>query len=72
MSDDKTTVTISSAGSGGNIYAILAAVRAEMRKRRLIQAYNDLYFDCLNSESYEAAIKRIRETVKLIDTDGRV
>jgi hypothetical protein len=69
---DKPTVTIASAGTGGNIYAILASVRAEMRKRHLTQGYNDLYADCLNSESYEAAIKRIRETVELIDTDWRI
>jgi hypothetical protein len=43
-----------------------------MRKRQLIQRYNDLYFDCLNSESYEAAIARIKRDVDLIDTDGRI
>lgn len=66
MNANKITVTVASAGAGGNIYAILASVRAEMRKRHLTEAYNDLYADCLNSKSYEAAIKRIRETVDLL------
>jgi hypothetical protein len=69
---EKITVTISSRGAEGNIYFILSKVRAEMRKRHLIQRYNDLYFDCLNSESYEAAIARIRQDINLYDADGRV
>jgi hypothetical protein len=68
----KITVIISSRGPGGNIYAILAAVRAEMRKRALIQQYNDLRDAVTSSESYAAAIARIRQDVELIDTDGEV
>lgn len=68
----KPVVTIASRGAGGNIYAILAAVRAEMRKRALIQKYNDLRDDVTNCESYEAAVARIRQDVDLIDTDGKI
>lgn len=67
---DKVTITIASKGFEGNIYAILGKVRYEMRKRQLIQKYNDLYFDVLNSKSYTEAIARIRQDVDLIDTDN--
>lgn len=65
-------ITIASNGPEGNIYAILAKVRAEMRKRRLIQKYNDLYCDVINCKSYQEAIARIRQDIELIDTDKRV
>ncbi|MDR2047713.1 MAG: hypothetical protein LBP79_07525, partial [Clostridiales bacterium] len=45
----KPTVEISSDGYGGNIYSILAKVRTAMRKRRMLQAYSDLYFDVTNN-----------------------
>ena len=60
------TITIASSGPEGNIYAILAKVRAELLKRGLIQKYNDLE-DC---NSYQEAIARIRQDVELIDTDN--
>jgi len=66
------TVIIASKGPEGNIYAILAKVRAEMRKFSLIQKYNDLYCDVTTSGSYQKAIARIRQDVNLIDTDGEV
>ena len=69
---NKPTVTIASRGAGGNIYSILANVRAVMRKHALIQAYNDLYCAVTTSGSYDAAIARIRQDVDLIDTDGEV
>ena len=65
-------ITIASSGPEGNIYALLAKVRTEMRKRRLIQKYNDLYCDVINCKSYQEAISRIRQDVELIDTDKRV
>jgi hypothetical protein len=70
--ESRITVTIASGGYQGNIYSILAAVRTAMRKRSLIQAYNDIYFDVTNSESYAAAIARIRQDVDLVDTDGKI
>lgn len=65
-------IAIASSGPEGNIYALLAKVRTEMRKRRLIQKYNDLYCDVTNCKSYQEAIARIRQDVELIDTDKRV
>lgn len=70
--EKRITVTIASRGAGGNIYAILGEVQRAMRKAMLITAYNDLRDDVINSGSYEAAIKRIRQTVNLIDTDKAI
>lgn len=67
--EKRTTVTIASSGPEGNIYAILAKVRTEMQKRRLIQKYNDLQDDVFNCNSYQEAIARIRQDIELIDTD---
>lgn len=70
--DKRITVTIASNSHEGNIYAILGKVRQEMRKRQLIQKYNDLYFDVLNSDSYTAAIARIRQDINLVDSDAAI
>jgi hypothetical protein len=43
-----------------------------MRKRRLIQKYNDLYCDVTNCKSYQEAIARIRQDIELIDTDKSI
>ena len=69
---NKPTVTIASRGAGGNIYSILANVRAAMRKVALVEKYNTLYCDVTTCGSYGAAIARIRQDVDLIDTDGEV
>ena len=60
-------VTIASNGPEGNIYAILAKVRAG-----LMQKYNDLCCDVFNCESYQEAIARIRQDIELIDTDKSI
>lgn len=70
--EKRITVTIASRGHEGNIYAILGKVRTEMRKRQLIQAYNDLRDGVLNSESYTDAIARIRQDINLVDSDGAI
>ena len=70
--DKRITVTIASGGPEGNIFMILTKVRQEMRKRQLIQAYNDLRDDVTNSHSYADAIARIRQDINLIDTDGAI
>jgi hypothetical protein len=72
MTDRRITVTVTSRGAGGNIYAILGEVQRAMRKAGLITAYNDLRDDILNSGSYEAAIARIRRTVDLVDTSKEI
>ncbi len=68
----KPSITINSIGAGGNIYAILARVRSEMRRLSLMQEYNDLYGDVMNCQSFEEAIERIRRDVDLIDADGKI
>ena len=70
--EKRITVTVASKGPEGNIHAVLGKVRQEMRKRQLIQAYNDLRDDVLNSGSYRDAIARIRQTVNLVDTDKAI
>ena len=70
--ENRITVTIASRGHEGNIYAILGKVRTEMRKRQLIQKYNDLYFDVLNSGSYTDAVARIRQDINLVDSDKAI
>jgi len=67
---EKITVTIASRGPEGNVHAILAKIRQEMRKRQLIQKYNDIYFDVMNSGSYPDVIARIRQDINLVDSDG--
>jgi len=70
--EKRITVTVASRGHEGNIYAILGKVRQEMRKRQLIQAYNDLRDDVMNSGSYADAIARIRQDVNLVDSHGAI
>jgi hypothetical protein len=70
--NNKLQVIISSRGAGGNIYSILANVRVAMRKVALVERYNKLYCDVSTSDSYAAAIARIRQDVELVDTDGEV
>ncbi len=69
---EKITITIASRGPDGNIYSILGKVRSEMRRRRLIEKYNNLYTDVTNSNSYVEAIARIRQDVNLIDSDNAI
>jgi hypothetical protein len=68
---DKPIVTFDSAGPSGNIYHILAEVRAVMQKARRIVEYNDMREEVFNSKSYAHALKVIREHVDLIDVSGR-
>jgi hypothetical protein len=46
---DKPIVTFDSAGPSGNIYHILAEVRAVMQKARRIVEYNDMREEMLTS-----------------------
>jgi hypothetical protein len=72
MTAKKIEIRLASKSSQGNIYAILGLVQRAMRKAQLITAYNDLRDDVLNAGSYDEAIKRIRQTVDLVDTDGKI
>ena len=72
MTKTKPRVEVKSMGEGGNIYAILARVRAVLRGLRRIQDYNDLYCAVTTSGSYAEALGIIRQTVDLVDLDGKI
>ncbi len=67
----KAVVKFNGNGPSGNIYCILGAVRNELRKQRRILDYNEMWERVQTSNSYEDALKIIREYVDLIDLDGR-
>ena len=69
---EKATVHFHSQSESGNIFFILGLVRREMQKQRRITDYNNLRDRVTNSGSYKEALAIIRETVILIDDDGRV
>ena len=54
----------------GNIFAILGAVKQEMRKQQRITDYNEMWERVQKSENYNAALRIIGEYVTLIDTTG--
>lgn len=64
-----TEIHFRSRHESGNIFAILAMVRQELRKQRRITEYNELW-EQVQKGDYENAIRLIREKVNLIDDDG--
>lgn len=68
----KPEIHFESCHESGNIFVILALVRREMQKQRRITDYNNLRDRVTASGSYQEALAIIRETVNLIDDDGRV
>lgn len=69
MANRRPVVFFRSRGATGNIYAILGAVRMELRRLRRINDYNMIYDRVMNCHSYADALAIIRETVDLIDED---
>ncbi len=67
----KPTIHFRSRHESGNIFVILALVRREMQEQRRITDYNNLWDRVTASGSYQEALAIIRETVNLIDDDGR-
>ena len=67
----KPAVHFRSSGESGNIYAILAKCSAALLKVNRIEEWNTLAEETRAAGSYEKALKRIRQTVELIDDDGR-
>lgn len=63
----KITIYYESRGPSGNIYAVLGAVRTELRKRHRITEYNDIWERVQNAKSYDEALEIIGEKFKLID-----
>lgn len=72
MNVEKPTVHFRSGHETGNIFVILALVRREMQKQRRITDYNNLRDRVTRSGSYQEALAIVRETVNLIDDDGRM
>lgn len=68
---NKPTIHFRSRHESSNIFVILALVRREMQKQRRITDYNNLRDRVTASGSYQEALAIIRETVNLIDDDGR-
>lgn len=68
----KPVIVFDSRGPGGNIFYILAEVRAVLQKERRIIDYNNCWERVHKASSYDEALKIIREYVDLIDTRGRV
>ena len=66
----KPVVHVRSRRESGNIYAILARCSAALLKEGRIKEYDGLRDAVTSSGSYEAALKRIREKIDLIDDDG--
>lgn len=66
---EKPTIHFRSRHESGNIFAILAMVRQELRKQRRITEYSELW-EQVQKGDYENAIRLIREKVNLIDDDG--
>jgi len=60
-----------SSGESGNIHHILMLVKAALRKARWINDYNELYCAVTTSGSYKEALGIIRQTVDLVDLDGK-
>ena len=63
------TIHFASRHESGNIFHLLALVRAAMHKARRINEYNDLRDDVLACSSYDEALGIIRQHVTLIDDD---
>ena len=64
-------VHFNSRAESGNIFHILARVRAVMQKERRITEYNDMWQAVQDSGSYEDALRIIGEHVALIDDATR-
>lgn len=59
-----------STGATGNVYAILGAVRTELGASRR-DLFNKIYGRVMECHSYAEALSIVRESVDLIDLDGK-
>ena len=66
MKKNKPIVEYDPYGQSGNIYWILGAVSAIMRKQRRIIDYNNLRDRVFEAQSYDEALEIIGEEVTLI------
>jgi len=71
MTISKPRVEFRSRGESGNVFAILGLVRAALRKERRITEYNEIYCAVTTSGSYAEALGLIRQSVDLVDLDGK-
>lgn len=64
-------VYFSSSGATGNVYALLGAVRTELRAIKKGNLFDDIYARVMSCHSYVDAICIMGEVVDLVDVDGR-
>ena len=64
-------IQFQSTKESGNIFWILGAVSAVMKKQRRITEYNTMRDRVFEAKSYEEALAIIREYVELIDLDNK-
>lgn len=67
----KPEIHFRSHSQSGNIFFILGMVRNALQKQRRITDYNNLRDKVFTTGSYKEALAVIRETVTLIDDDGK-
>ena len=66
----KAVIHFESRHETGNIFAIMAMVRDQMRKERRITDWNNAW-ERIQQTDYAGALEILRELVDLIDDDGR-
>ena len=66
----KAVIHFESRHETGNIFAIMAMVRDQMRKERRITDWNNAW-ERIQQTDYAGALAILRELVDLIDDDGR-
>ena len=66
----KAEIHFHSCGPSGNVYAIMADVRDQMRREHRPTDWNNAW-ERIRKTDYAGAIEIMRELVDLIDDDGR-
>ena len=66
----KAEIHFHSCGPSGNVYAIMAMVRDQMRREHRPTDWNNAW-ERIQQTDYAGAIEIMRELVDLIDDDGR-
>lgn len=72
MKKEMPTITIHSKGPEGNIYHILGLVNHELTYRNHKKEFENLRDAVFQCHSYNEAIGKIREHVKLVDIDNEI
>ena len=64
-------IQFQSTKESGNIFWILGAASAELKKQRRITDFNVMRDRVFEASSYDDALAIIREYVELVDLDGK-